>query len=251
MDLISIILPYYKKKKFIQKTVNSILNQSYKNFEILIVYDDNDKSDLKIINKIKKKDKRIRLIINQKNIGAGQSRNNGIKNSKGKYIAFIDGDDLWKKNKLKEQLNFMKLNQKLITHTSYKIIDEKNNVLGIRRSKNIYEFKKLLLSCDIGLSTVMIDKSIMKNNYKFPITKTKEDFILWLNIVKSGVNIYSVNKILTYWRKTDKSLSSSTLQKIKDGFLVYKKYMGFNIFVSIYYLLMLSINFLIKNYINK
>ena len=145
----------------------------------------------------------------------------------------------------------MKLNQKLITHTSYKIIDEKNNILGIRRSKNIYEFKKLLLSCDIGLSTVMIDKSIMKNNYKFPITKTKEDFILWLNIVKSGVNIYSVNKILTYWRKTDKSLSSSTLQKIKDGFLVYKKYMGFNIFVSIYYLLMLSINFLIKNYINK
>ena len=205
---------------------------------------------MKIINKIKKKDKRIRIIINQKNIGAGESRNKGIKNSKGKFIAFIDGDDLWKKNKLKEQLNFMKL-KKLITHTSYKIIDEENNILGIRKSKNINDFKKLLQSCDIGLSTVMINKSIMKNNYKFAKTKTKEDFILWLNIVKSGINIYSLNKVLTYWRKTDKSLSSSTLQKIKDGFLVYKKYMGFNVFISIYYLSILSINFLFKNYYKK
>jgi teichuronic acid biosynthesis glycosyltransferase TuaG len=251
MDLISIIIPYYKKKIFIQKTINSILNQTYKNFEILIIYDDTNRSDLKIINKIKKKDKRIRLIINKKNIGAGQSRNKGIKNSKGKYISFIDADDLWNKNKLKEQLNFMKSKQKLISHTSYKIIDKKNNFLGIRRSKNIYEFKKLLLSCDIGLSTVMIDKSIMKNKFQFPSTKTKEDFILWLNIVRSGINIYSIDKVLTYWRKTDHSLSSSTLQKIKDGFTVYKKYMRFNIFLSIYYLSMLSINFLIKNYINK
>lgn len=251
MDLISIIIPYYNKKNFIKKTINSILNQTYKNFEILIVYDDTNKSDLKIINKIKKKDKRIRIIINQKNIGAGESRNKGIKSSRGKFIAFIDGDDLWKKNKLKEQLNFMKLKKKLITHTSYKIIDEKNKILGIRKSKNIYDFKKLLLSCDIGLSTVMINKSILKKNYKFPKTKTKEDFILWLNIVKSGINIYSLNKVLTYWRKTDKSLSSSTLQKIKDGFVVYNKYMGFNVFTSIYYLSMLSINFLIKNYYNK
>ena len=112
MDLISVIIPYYKKKNFIQKTINSILNQTYKNFEILIVYDDTNKSDLKIINKIKKKDKRIRIIINKKNIGAGESRNKGIKNSRGKFIAFIDGDDLWKKNKLKEQLNYMKLKKK-------------------------------------------------------------------------------------------------------------------------------------------
>ena len=97
----------------------------------------------------------------------------------------------------------------------------------------------------------MINKSIMKNNYKFAKTKTKEDFILWLNIVKSGINIYSLNKVLTYWRKTDKSLSSSTLQKIKDGFLVYNKYMGFNVFTSIYYLSILSINFLFKNYYKK
>ena len=88
----------------------------------------------------------------------------------------------------------MKLKKKLITHTSYKIIDEENNILGIRKSKNINDFKKLLQSCDIGLSTVMINKSIMKNNYKFAKTKTKEDFILWLNIVKSGINIYSLNK---------------------------------------------------------
>ena len=107
MALVSVIIPYYKKKKYIWNTVKSVLNQTYKKFEIIIVYDDDEKKDLYLIKEIKKKDKRIKLIINKKNIGAGQSRNKGIKLSKGKYIAFIDSDDLWKKNKLLEQIKVM------------------------------------------------------------------------------------------------------------------------------------------------
>ena len=84
----------------------------------------------------------------------------------------------------------MKLKKKLITHTSYKIIDEENNILGIRKSKNINDFKKLLQSCDIGLSTVMINKSIMKNNYKFAKTKTKEDFIFCKVDEESDLSVF-------------------------------------------------------------
>ena len=102
-SLVSIIVPYYKKKKYFEKTLKSICNQSYKKNEIIIIYDDNDKSELYYVKKLLKKYKKnkSRLIINQQNLGVGRSRNKGIKISRGKFIAFCDADDIWKKNKLK------------------------------------------------------------------------------------------------------------------------------------------------------
>ena len=94
MSKASIIIPYFKKKKYFKKTINSVLKQSYKNFEIIIIYDDDDKTDISFIKDIKNLDKRIKLIINNKNIGAGYSRNKGINKSSGKYICFIDADDV-------------------------------------------------------------------------------------------------------------------------------------------------------------
>ena len=182
MKLVSIIIPYYKKKSYFEQTLKSILKQKYKFFEILIIYDDNNKEDLPFLKTLKKKDKRIKLFINKKNIGAGMSRNKGIKLSKGKYIAFIDSDDLWHPEKLKIQLNFMVKNRVLISHTSYNIIDQKNLKIGYREAKKI-EYKDLLKSCDIGLSTVMIKKTLLKNRY-FAKLKTKEDYILWLKLAK-------------------------------------------------------------------
>ena len=88
MDLVSVIIPYYKKKKYIGQAVNSVINQKYRNFELIIIYDDENKEDLGFLKKITKKDKRIKLYINRKNLGAGRSRNKGIKLSKGKLIAF-------------------------------------------------------------------------------------------------------------------------------------------------------------------
>ena len=135
MELVSIILPYYKKRKFIQKTINSILAQTYKNFEIIIIYDDENLTDFLLLESIKKADSRIFLLKNNKNIGAGLSRNVGINHSKGKFIAFIDGDDLWDKNKLELQIDYMKNKNYKITHTAYHIIDEDDKVTGLRKSK--------------------------------------------------------------------------------------------------------------------
>ena len=132
----SIILPYYKKKLFIKKTIQSILTQTFQDFEIIIIYDDNDKSELKFIKEIKNLDKRIKLVVNKKNLGAGLSRNVGINLSLGSYICFIDADDIWKKEKLKKQIMFMKENNYDITHTSYEIVDEKKKKNWHKNSKN-------------------------------------------------------------------------------------------------------------------
>jgi len=104
MDLVSVIIPYYKKIKFIKKTIFSIVNQTYKNIEIIIIYDDEDISDFKFISEIQKKDKRITIIKNLRNEGAGNSRNKGIEKARGKYIAFIDSDDIWQNDKLEKQM---------------------------------------------------------------------------------------------------------------------------------------------------
>ena len=189
MDLISVIIPYYKKKEYIISSINSALNQTYKNLEIIIIYDDLNKEDLNLLKKIKKKDKRIKIYINKKNLGAGRSRNKGIKLSKGIFVAFLDSDDLWKKNKLKKQIFFMKKNGINASHTSYTIINSNNKIIGSRNAKDM-SYKLLLKSCDIGLSTVILKKEIITSKIKFANIKTKEDYVLWLKITLNNNKIF-------------------------------------------------------------
>ena len=246
MDLISVIIPYFKKKKFIEEAVNSILNQSYTNIEILIVYDDKDVDDLNYLNEIFNLNKKIRIIVNKTNIGAGLSRNKGISLANGKYIGFLDADDYWHQEKVFKQIQFMKENNFKASHTSYQIIDEKKNILDVRRARGFNSYKDIIKSCDIGLSTVIIEKSIIKDDIKFVELKTKEDFVLWLKILYSGIAFGALDENLTFWRKLENSLSSSFFQKMIDGYRVYRKYMKFNSLLSLYLLLCLSINFLRK-----
>ena len=250
MDLISVIIPYYKKKEYIISSINSVLNQTYKNLEIIIIYDDLNKKDLNLLKKIKKKDKRIKIYINKKNLGAGRSRNKGIKLSKGIFVAFLDSDDLWKKNKLKKQIFFMKKNGINASHTSYTIINSNNKIIGSRNAKDM-SYKLLLKSCDIGLSTVVLKKEIITSKIKFANIKTKEDYVLWLKITFNNNKIFALKDNLTKWRKLEDSLSSSKLQKIYDGYLVYRKYMNFNLLKSFGFLMLLSFNYFLKNIKNK
>ena len=247
MDLVSVIIPYYRKRNFVKETLTSVVNQDYDNLEVLIIYDDTNLNDLEFLQKITKSDSRIRIIKNDTKLGAGFSRNVGIDTSNGKYIAFLDADDTWSSDKLKSQISFMKQNNYKISHTSYYIIDDKKKIIGQRRARDLLSIDDIIKSCDIGLSTVVLEKNIIvRNKIKFPNLKTKEDFVFWLMLLKKNYKLYAHDKYLTNWSDVKNSLSSSTLQKLNDGFKVYNQYMNFNIFKSLYYLLCLSLNYLKK-----
>jgi teichuronic acid biosynthesis glycosyltransferase TuaG len=245
MNFISIIIPFYKKKKYIEETINSVLSQSFKNYEIIIVYDEENKDNLGFIELLKEKSDKIKILTNQQNQGAGNSRNIAISESRGNYLAFIDADDMWHEDKLKLQLEFMDINQISASHTSYNIIDDGGKVLSIRIAKDM-TYCNLLKSCDIGLSTVILKKDLIKSDIIFPNLKTKEDYVLWLKISKNGTVFKGLDINLSSWRNSKNSLSSSTIRKLIDGFSVYRNFMKFGIIKSIYYLFRLGINFLKK-----
>lgn len=239
-------MPYYKKSATVKQTIDSIFAQTYSNFELIIIYDDEDKKDLEYLKKIIKKSEKVLIIINQSNLGAGLSRNLGIKNAKGEFVAFIDADDTWHKKKLEEQINFMKVNNFQVSHTSYNIIDINSNLISRRKARTFNTVKSLIKSCDIGLSTVIAKRSIFNQELIFPNLKTKEDFVLWLKFLENDYSIIALDIYLTDWKKVKNSLSSSVIQKLYDGFKVYKIYMKYNFIKSIYLLFCLSVNSLIK-----
>jgi teichuronic acid biosynthesis glycosyltransferase TuaG len=223
MKKVSVIMPYYKKLCFFEVAYNSALNQNYSNIEIIIIYDDDDLTELSFIKKIINNRKNTILIINKKNYGAGFSRNIGINRSQGFYISFLDCDDVWKKNKLRNQVSIMNKLKLDFSFTGYTVINENNNFLYNVPAKNFLTHADLLKSCDIGLSTVMIKRQILKR-FKFSRMITKEDYLLWLQISKNNKIIYGIKKPLSLWRKCNSSLSSNIVQKIRDAFNIYYKH---------------------------
>ena len=248
MNLVTIIIPFYQKRKFFLKTINSILRQSYQKFEIIIIYDDTDKEDLQFLKSFKSK--KIQIIINKKNLGVGKSRNKGIKITRTKYIAFCDADDVWQKDKLKKQIYYMEKFKAEFTHTDYKIINDTDKTIGKMRIKKDMIYSELLRSCDVGLSTVIIKTKILKKNL-FCNLKTKEDYALWLKLSRKWIKISGINISLSSWRKNQFSLSSNSKQKIFDAFRLYYFYEKFNLINSIYLTLRLSIFYLIKRFVQK
>ena len=256
MPLVTIIIPFKSNIRYLLLALKSVFNQSYKNLKLLIIYDNINKKDLKKIKFFLKKKKyfekfNIQIIENKKNFGAGESRNIGIRESNSKYIAFLDSDDVWLKNKLKIQIKYMEKNKILFSHTSYNIINSSNKFVSSRNAKKKMIFQDLFTSCDIGLSTVILRSSLLKKNkLLFPRIKTKEDFVLWLKIIKKIKIIKGIDIKLSNYRKTKGSLSSNILLSLINGYKVYKDYMNYGIIKSLFYLLMLTINTSRKKSVN-
>ena len=244
-NLVSVIMPYYNKRSYFLDSINSVLNQTYTNLEILIIYDDKQKNDLEYIKNCIKKDSRAKIILNEINKGVAFSRNKAISIAQGEYIAFLDCDDYWEINKIEVQMNYMLVNGYDFSFTTYQVINSNGKIVGKVKAREKLEYNELLKSCDIGLSSVILKRKLL-NDIKFPELKTKEDFVLWLSLAKKSVNLFGLNKPLMFWRKTPNSLSSSILQKLKDAFTVYYLYEKKNFFYSIYCVIRLSIYALLK-----
>ena len=244
-DLISVIIPFYNEKVYFDECINSVLNQSYKNIEIIIINDASDLLSEKKLHYYKNLHPNlIKIAKNEKNQGVSISRNRGIDLAKGKYIAFIDSDDQWFPYKLEYQYNLIKKKKLDYIHGSYFIIDENKKFKGYLKAKT-QNFNNLMKSCDIGLSTVMIDTKICKTN-KFEKISTKEDYILWLKLSKKMNYLFGDERIVAIYRSKKNSLSKNLIINIYNAFKVYKKFEKQNFIRTLYFVIRLAFNRLNK-----
>lgn len=235
-DLISVIIPVYNAEKFLKQTINTVLQQTYKNWELILVDDKSTDNSIEIISKYIEKNKNIRLIKNESNSGAAMSRNKGIDVANGKYIAFLDADDLWEKEKLEKQLKFMKGKKCAFSFTAYEFANE--NGIGNGRKVKIPEkinYRQALKNTTIWTSTVCIDiENIEKELVKMPDVKRGQDTATWWKILKTGIDAYGINEVLAYYRRTNESLSANKLKALKRTWNLYRKVEKLNVFYSFY-----------------
>ena len=243
--LISIITPSYNSAKFISETIESVLAQSYQNWEMIIVDDCSSDNSIDIIKNYIKKNSAIKLITLNINCGVAKARNVGLKNAKGDYIAFLDSDDLWDKNKLQEQINFMKDNNIHLSYTSYIKINEEGKVIGKVTAPKRVDYKKMLKSNYIACSSAMLKRVILEDIY-FPSLKLRQDHAFWLSLLKKGINAYGLNEPLLHYRVRKKSISSNKAVAAYYQWKLYREFEKFPIYKSAWYFLNYSILGIVK-----
>lgn len=243
-NLVSIIVPVYNASIFIKETVNTCLNQTYENFELIFIDDCSTDESIKIINEYMKKDKRIKLAKNDKNSGAAITRNNGIKLATGKYISFLDADDLWDKTKLEKQIKFMQEKDCAFSYTSYEFADENGRPNGKKVIvPSLINYKKALKNTTIWTSTVMLDMSkLSKDDIYMPNVRRGQDTATWWKILKKIDKAYGLNEILSFYRRTNNSLSSNKIKALKRTWNLYRNVEHLNFCYSLYCFLFYCIN---------
>ena len=227
-DIISIITPVYNASDFLEETINSVLNQTYDNWEMILVDDCSTDNSREIIKKLSQMDDRIIPVFSERNEGVAKSRNKGILKAKGRYIAFLDSDDIWKENKLKLQIEFMKKNNIAFSFTGYDFIDE--NGVEFRKMVDLpskVNYNKLLKYNSIGCLTVMIDKEVV-GDIEMPSIK-HEDFMTWLSILKKGIDAYGINENLASYRKRTGSVSENKIKAATWTWNILRKHERLNI----------------------
>ncbi|WP_153737559.1 glycosyltransferase family 2 protein [Aquibacillus halophilus] len=245
--LVSIITPTYNSDRFIERTIKSVRDQTYQNWEMIIIDDYSKDQTVNQVKNYQNKDKRIKLIELNQNSGAAVARNTGINEAKGKFLAFLDSDDLWDSTKLTEQVQFMLDNDYKFSFSDYSIMDKEGNLLNkvIPAKKQIGYHSLLRHPGAIGCLTVMLDRERI-DNIVMPNIKTRQDFALWLKILKRGINAYGLNKNLATYRKVPGSISSNKVKAAKKNWYVYRKIENLNIIKSGWYFSNYAIRALIR-----
>ncbi|NOI03218.1 glycosyltransferase family 2 protein [Vibrio kanaloae] len=223
--LISIVTPMYNCSDYISRTIESVLAQTYSNWELLLVDDCSSDNTLDVVTIYENADPRIRVIVLNENSGAAVARNTAISESKGEYLCFIDSDDLWSTEKLSFQLSFMKNNDVDFSFTAFKMIDKTGSDMGKIVDAHLTEplcySDMLKKKATLGCSTVMLNKNCHKE-IAMPLLRTGQDYALWLKILKSGVNAYPINCALTSYRITPNSISRNKLKKARRQWEIYR-----------------------------
>ena len=236
-ELVSIIVPVYNSEKFIKDTIKTVEEQTYKSWELLLINDCSTDNSKEIIKEYANKDKRIKLINLEENSGAAVARNKGIELAEGRYIAFLDADDLWNKDKLKRQVEFMKNNNYVFSFTGYEFANED----GIGNGKIVtvpfkINYKQALKNTTIWTSTVMFDIKKLggRELIKMPNVRRGQDTATWWKVLKTGIDAYGLNETLSLYRRSNNTLSSNKIKALKRTWNLYRNVEKLSIFTSVY-----------------
>ena len=235
--LVSIIMPAYNAELHIAESIESVISQTYSNWELLITDDRSTDATQQIITEYANKDSRIKLFINEQNGGAGVARNNSIKQSVGRFIAFLDADDLWLPEKLATQISFMLSNNYAFTFTGYQKL-ESENLKGTVTPPQFTTYNKLLCSNVIGCLTAVYDSKVLGKHY-MPLIRKRQDMGLWLNILKQTPKAYSIPDILALYR-VDSGMTQNKFKILKWQWFLYRDVLKLNIFKTIYHFIIYS-----------
>ncbi len=235
-ELVSVITPTYNCGDFISETIDTVLSQSYKYWELIIVDDCSDDNTKEVVKTYTTKDNRIKYYLLNVNSGAAVARTKAMELAAGKYMAFLDSDDLWESDKLGKQISFMKNNGYAFTCTAYKQIDEKGGFLNrIINTIPKTSYNRLLLDCPVGNSTVMYDVEKL-GKFKVPNIRKRNDDALWLQILKKEKYIYGLNEVLMSYRIRNNSISSNKMQLVKYHWILYRKIENLSVLRSIFHI---------------
>lgn len=236
-NLVSIITACYNSEKHISDTIISVLNQTYQNWELLLVDDCSTDSTMSIINNFEKLDARIKGFKLSKNSGAAVTRNKAIKEANGRFIAFLDSDDIWLPHKLEHQIEFMLVNTYNFTHTAYEFIDKFGNISAKTiRPAAVLSYNDMLYSNKIGCLTAIYDQSQLGKIY-MPLLRKRQDYGLWLKILKAGEKAYGLPEVLSQYRKTEGSISSNKINLIRWNWKLLREVERMSLMKSTYYLI--------------
>ncbi|QXC30073.1 glycosyltransferase [Aeromonas sp. FDAARGOS 1409] len=241
--LVSIIMPTYNSSENIIETISSVIKQDYTNWELLITDDCSTDDTVILLQEFSKKDTRISIEVNTLNSGAGFSRNHSIERSTGKYIAFLDADDLWLPNKLSTQVAYMEQTGALFSYTAYQKFSDAG-LGGVIIPPTRVTHNQLLKGCVIGCLTAMYNAEVL-GRQTMPLIRKRQDMGLWLKLLKLCDVAHGIPEVLAQYR-TDSGMSQNKLNAAGYQWRLYRDVVGLNILQSVWYFGWYAINGFIK-----
>lgn len=215
-DLISVIIPVYNCEKHIGKAIDSILGQTYGNFEIVLVDDCSKDDSAEIIKKYSAAHNNVIYHKQETNQGAAVARNTALELAKGRYVAFLDSDDVWLPEKTEKQMRLMEDKEAKISYTAIEMIDEEDKLIKSKRKvKEKVTYKILLRNTVLATSTVIVDRKFF-GDFRMPLRRGGQDYATWLQLLRGGVTAYGINEALVRYRVCENSLSSNKFKSVKQ-----------------------------------
>ena len=244
-DLISIIMAAYNAEKTIKQAIGSVLKQTYSNFELLVINDCSSDETAEIVKKIAARDKRVRLLSNQRNIGVSYSRKRGLEEASGAWIAILDSDDEWVPQKLERQMSLQKRTNAKLLFTGSSFMDAEGNAINwYLHAPNEVTYPQLLKQNVISNSSALVRKDLYERYYVID-DRLHEDFAIWLRILRDGEKAYGVDEPLLVYRVAKSSKSGNKFKAAKMNWRTYR-YVGLNLLAASYYECWYIINGLLK-----